>query len=157
MSFQVRLATRNDTLALTAFVLSANTGLDRYATDLDIGCGNLFYNSAVVAVIGLEIVGAAVDLPCARDRAWRIARVLVAPEHRRRGIGKALVEWLVAGARSETVTAELPMFEPEGAREFLRAAGFLPASADPRERRFYRQVVSDQREDASLGETGAAA
>jgi GNAT superfamily N-acetyltransferase len=123
--------------------------------DTDIAVG-ILWKSAVVATFGSGIVGVAVAASRAQDASWKVARVLVVPERRRRGVGRALLEGLVGAAPiwCETVTAELPALEPEGARELLYAARFQPVGADPRQLRFYRVVERER--GAREAQEGAA-
>ena len=85
---------------------------DEYANSHSLRLWGCQFNDAVVGVVGVETVGA--DIAVVRDLA-------VTPEERRRGVGRALIDFLrseggMAALEGDTLAAALPFYESCGFR-----------------------------------------
>jgi GNAT superfamily N-acetyltransferase len=93
-----------------------------------------------LARAGTEAVGVALlALPTLDNLDVGLAELLVAPHHRRRGIGRRLLRQLSDAARADgrarlIIEAREPLDEPGPAPAFLTAAGACKALADQRRR-----------------------
>lgn len=136
MSLRVRAAEQEDLDAIEALIFQVEEA-DVVDADSDL-------DATVVA----ELDGAIVGLAVARRsrRSWQIVDVLVAPLHRRKGVGRALVDSLASYEHAPLgcldARAELPDPEPQGARRLLCAAGFQPADGTPKRFREIRNGVA---------------
>jgi len=91
----------------------------------------------VVAEVGGEVVGTGVLQP-EQDRRGRILRVSVRAEHRRRGIGRQIVEELVDRARQRGMSAVVVLTDTPwtSATALYRACGFECTYCDARDTSF---------------------
>lgn len=107
---------------VTAADLPAVRSLQRHLTYADPALPDAavrgpFYGFVVVDD---SIVGYAIALP---GRPATLSELVVAPEHRRRGYGRALVERVLAAIDSPTIEVTTPA-ENESTRRFYEAIGF---------------------------------
>jgi GNAT superfamily N-acetyltransferase len=120
----------------------------------DPGC----VETAWLARAGTEVLGVAVlGLPTLDNPDVALGELLVAPQHRRRGVGRRLLRQLTDSARAAgrvrlIIEAREPLDEPGPAPAFLTAAGARKALADQR-----RRLTLPPADPARLAELGAQA
>jgi GNAT superfamily N-acetyltransferase len=110
-------------------------------------------------VAGSVVGGCAIELPTLDNLHNAHGEVLVAPQHRRRGIGQALLDHLRAEARRQgrirlVAQADQPLdpAAPDPAGRFAAAAGAVPALVNTR-----RRLDLDSVDPAVLSQLGAQA
>jgi GNAT superfamily N-acetyltransferase len=103
-------------------------------------CGHCQVPTTFVALAGDQLLGSASlvehDMTTRRDLSPWLASVFVAPEHRRRGVGAALVERVVREARTLD-TPRLYLYTPGSGALYLRLGWSFV------ERTFYRELWGD--------------
>jgi ribosomal protein S18 acetylase RimI-like enzyme len=133
MDVMVRFATADDVPAVKAIA-------DRHRHELGFVPAAALAEAArerrlLVAVLDEKVVGF-VHFRCCRDGHATIYEIAVLPEHRQRGVGRALVEAVVQEAASRgcvVLQLKCPIDLP--ANEFYRRAGFTEAGIEEGKRR----------------------
>jgi GNAT superfamily N-acetyltransferase len=104
-------------------------------------CGHCEVPTTFVALAGAQVLGSASlvenDMETRKELSPWLSGVFVAPEHRRRGVGAALVERVVREAQALGIR-RLYLYTPGSGALYLRLGWSV------RERTFYRELWRDQ-------------
>jgi GNAT superfamily N-acetyltransferase len=104
-------------------------------------CGHCEVPTTFVALAGAQVLGSASlvenDMETRKELSPWLSGVFVAPEHRRRGVGAALVERVVREAQALGIR-RLYLYTPGSGTLYLRLGWSI------RERTFYRELWRDQ-------------